>query len=195
MRILSLAALVALFFTSCSVGKQLQRSAQENVLQAEDLKTAHVGISVFEPATGKYWFNHQGDKYFVPASNTKIPTCYVAMKYLGDSLVGAEYAIQDSFLVFKGSGDPSLLHSDFKKQPLLDFLLREKRRIAITPANFRAGRWGSGWSVSDITASYAPERSEIPVYGNVLRVFKRGDSLATIPSKVEPWGAGSVRYW
>ncbi len=38
-------------------------------------------------------YNYQGDKYFVPASNTKIPTCYAAMKYLGDSLVGLKYNI------------------------------------------------------------------------------------------------------
>jgi D-alanyl-D-alanine carboxypeptidase/D-alanyl-D-alanine-endopeptidase (penicillin-binding protein 4) len=185
MRVSRLTVFAALFFCSCSVTKQLERSAQSTVLKADDLKTAHVGISVFEPASGKYWFNYQGDKYFVPASNTKIPTCYAAMKYLGDSLVAAEYIINDSFIVFRGSGDPTLLHPDYKKQPLLDFLRGEKRSLAITEANFGANRWGSGWSVSDINASYAPERSEIPVYGNVLRIFKRGDSLASMPSTLQ----------
>ena len=61
------------------------------MLDAPSLQTAHVGISIYEPATNKYWYDYQGDKYFVPASNTKIPTCYAAMKYLGDSLVGLKY--------------------------------------------------------------------------------------------------------
>jgi len=182
MRTLILTAIASFVFASCSVTKQLEKSARQNVLEDEALKTAHVGISVFEPATGKYWFNYQGDRYFVPASNTKIPTCYAAMKYLGDSLVGVEYRIYDSIIVFRGTGDPTLLHSDFKKQPVFDFLRQEKRSLALAPAKFTDNRWGSGWSVSDINASYAPERSELPVYGNVLRIYKRGDQLLSIPS-------------
>src|SRR5262245_13180457 len=78
-------------FSSCSVQKQISKSATQLVLKDSSLTTAHVGISIFEPATNKYWFNYQGDHYFVPASNTKIPTCYAAMKCLGDSLVGLRY--------------------------------------------------------------------------------------------------------
>ncbi|RYZ27412.1 MAG: hypothetical protein EOO10_12810 [Chitinophagaceae bacterium] len=182
MRLFGLAAFVAFLFSSCSITQQLEKTARVDVLQSEALKTAHVGISVFEPATGKYLFNYQGDKYFVPASNTKLPTCYAAMKYLGDSLVGAEYTFRDSFIVFKGSGDPTLLHADFKQQPLLDFFRNQKSPLAISDANFDDSRWGSGWSVSDINASYAPERSELPIYGNVLKIFKRGDSILNVPS-------------
>src|SRR5215470_10572074 len=76
---------------SCSIQKQISKSATQLVLKDSSLTTAHVGITIFEPATNKYWFNYQGDHYFVPASNTKIPTCYAAMKYLGDSLVGLRY--------------------------------------------------------------------------------------------------------
>ena len=76
------------FFSSCSIEKQIARSAKADVLDTKALQTAHVGISIFDPAANKYLYNYQGDKYFVPASNTKLPTCYAAMKYLGDSLVG-----------------------------------------------------------------------------------------------------------
>ena len=181
MRIL-LPLLFVLLLSSCSVSKKIERSAREDVLNVDVLKTAHVGISVYEPATGKTWFNYQGDHYFVPASNTKIPTCYAAMKYLGDSLVGLEYSIEDSTVLFRGSGDPSLLHQDFKKQPALQFLRTDKRRLAIEGAKFKDSRWGSGWSVSDINASYSPERSELPVYGNVMKIFKNGETISSSPS-------------
>src|SRR5262249_30744650 len=81
--------------SSCTVQKQILRSAEQD-LKDSSLQTAHVGISIYEPATNKYWFNYQGDHYFVPASNTKIPTCYEAMKYLGDSLVGLRYRFNKS---------------------------------------------------------------------------------------------------
>src|SRR5688572_26487982 len=85
--------LFILLLASCSIERQIFRSANKDVLNTKSLQTAHVGISIYEPATKKYWFDHQGDKYFVPASNTKIPTCYAAMKYLGDSLLGIRYLI------------------------------------------------------------------------------------------------------
>lgn len=182
MRSLSSFLLAAIFFVSCSVSKKLEGSARQDVLNAGVLKTAHVGISVYEPATNKWWYNYQGDKYFVPASNIKIPTCYAAMKYLGDSLVGLEYSFDDSTIVFRGSGDPSLLHPDFKAQPVLNYLGNEKRSVLLEAAKFKDNRWGSGWSVSDINASYAPERNELPVYGNVLRIVKRENAIVSTPS-------------
>src|SRR5687767_7461668 len=94
-RIPCLASLLFIL-SACSIGKQISKSAKTEVLNNNALLAAHVGISIFEPATNKYWFNYQGDKYFVPASNTKIPTCYAAMKYLGDSLVGLRYGFSEA---------------------------------------------------------------------------------------------------
>src|SRR6266496_5008320 len=92
-------------FTSCSIQKQISKSATQLVLKDSSLTAAHVGISIYEPATNKYWFNYQGDHYFVPASNTKIPTCYAAMKYLGDSLVGLRYEQSNFGVSILGTGD------------------------------------------------------------------------------------------
>ena len=115
-----------ILLSSCSIERKISKSAKQ-VVNDSSLLTAHVGISIYEPATGKYWYNYQGDKYFVPASNTKIPTCYAAMKYLGDSLIGLRYV---GFQNSKGeksfwlqpTGDPTFLHPDFTTQPVIDFL-------------------------------------------------------------------------
>src|SRR5215813_122428 len=109
-------------FSSCSIQHQISKSAVQLVLKDSSLTTAHVGISIYEPATNKYWYNYQGDHYFVPASNTKIPTCYSAMKYLGDSLVGIRVAEYADYVIFYGTGDPTFLQEDFKTQPVYDFL-------------------------------------------------------------------------
>ena len=109
------------FLVSCSPSRQLAKSAKQT-LGTPVLSTAHVGISIFEPATGKYWYSYQGDHYFMPASNTKIPTCYAAMKYLGDSITGAKYFVENGELNVVGTGDPGFLHPDFKDQPVYEFL-------------------------------------------------------------------------
>ncbi|HNR17208.1 MAG TPA: hypothetical protein PKG90_11135, partial [Chitinophagaceae bacterium] len=54
------------FFSSCSIEKQISKSAKTDVLNIKALQTAHVGISIYDPAENKYLYNYQGDKYFVP---------------------------------------------------------------------------------------------------------------------------------
>jgi D-alanyl-D-alanine carboxypeptidase/D-alanyl-D-alanine-endopeptidase (penicillin-binding protein 4) len=169
---------------ACSVQKKVQRSAMETVLKAPALQTAHIGISIYEPATGKYWYNHQGDKYFVPASNVKIPTCYAAMKYLGDSLVGGRIAIDSNgMLELYPSGDPTFLHSEFPFQPLLHELQKYKSVYVFDDA-WKEQRWGSGWSWNDYDASYMAERSLFPIFGNVAAFRLYGDTIRSIPSKM-----------
>lgn len=169
-----------LLLASCSLQKKIERSAESTVLNTPALKAAHVGISIFEPATNSFWYNYQGDKYFVPASNTKIPTCYAAMKYLGDSLVGLRYGFDadkdtsGSVLVIQPAGDPSFLHKDFYIQPVWSYLSRKADRyrnmIAILDTIWKDERWGSGWSWSDYDADYMAEKSVMPVFGNVIDI-------------------------
>lgn len=167
---LILHSLFLILLASCSVGKQIARSANEDVLTNKALKTAHVGISIFDPAENKYLYNYQGDKYFVPASNTKLPTCYAAMKYLGDSLVGLQaWSNADSLMLFP-SGDPTFLHKDFKKHPVLEFLQSEKfASIYFVDTVWGESELGSGWSWNDFNEYYMVERSSFPIYGNVYR--------------------------
>jgi D-alanyl-D-alanine carboxypeptidase/D-alanyl-D-alanine-endopeptidase (penicillin-binding protein 4) len=152
---------------SCSPSRNIGRSARKNVLDDPALKTAHVGISVFDPHAGKYLYNYQGDKYFVPASNTKIPTCYAAMKFLGDSLVGLRYEKVEGDLLIEGTGDPTFLHPDFKSQKAWDLIADAKGSVTISFSNWDARGWGSGWSWNDYSESYMAERSVMPIYGNV----------------------------
>lgn len=176
----SLAAVIVLF--SCSPTQQIRRSAEKGLLQSEPLQTAHVGISIFDPAANKYLYNYQGDKYFVPASNTKIPTCYAAMKYLGDSLVGFRYSATGNSIVIEPSGDPSFLHSDFKIHPAYQ-LLQQYENITIQKPLFEDEFIGSGWSWNDFKEAYMAQRSNFPIYGNTARLsWKDSRQVQVSPS-------------
>ncbi|MBS1920004.1 MAG: D-alanyl-D-alanine carboxypeptidase [Bacteroidetes bacterium] len=152
----------------CSVQKQISRSAQQ-VINDPSLATAHIGISIFSPTENKYWYNYQGDKYFTPASNTKLATCYAAMKYLGDSLVGILKSENDTAIFFLPAADPTLLHPDFKNQPVIDFFKNTNKKIYTTDSKWQSTALGSGWSWDDYDEDYMAERSPLPVYGNVLK--------------------------
>jgi D-alanyl-D-alanine carboxypeptidase/D-alanyl-D-alanine-endopeptidase (penicillin-binding protein 4) len=155
--------------TSCSIQKQISKSAITLVLKDSSLSTAHVGISIYEPATNKYWYNYQGDHYFVPASNTKIAICYAAMKYLGDSLVGIFKIENDTAILFLPAADPSILHPDFKNQSVINYLQNSNKKLYTTDIRWQSEALGSGWSWNDYNESYMAERSPMPVYGNVIK--------------------------
>ena len=163
------------------------------------LQNAHVGISIYNESNKKYLYNHNADKYFVPASNTKIPTTYVAMKYLGDSLPGIKVQELGDRVIVSGTGDPTLLDPEFVNQPVFEYLQKTGKPIYATRDSIATSAWGSGWSWGDYDADYMPERSSLPVYSNViwfygkkngaLNYFPRGD-VANKYFKIDVKGDG-----
>ena len=179
---LNLILIASVVLISCSISKKIGRMAKIDVLENEAFVSAHTGISIYEPATGKYWFNYQGNKYFVPASNTKLPTCYAAMKYLGDSLTGIKYIETTDSLIVIAAGDPTFLHPDFPVQRVFNFLKNTNKPVSLKTSDWNDERWGSGWSWNDYSDDYAPERSAMPIYGNVLRLSGTLNAPVLLPS-------------
>lgn len=171
--------------TACSTQKKIGRLANEALLKKPEAGTAHVGISIMDVATGQYLYNYQGDKYFIPASNTKLLTCYAAMKYLGDSLVGLRYLEQTpGWVAIAGTGDPTFLHPDFKAQRVFEFL-KNKPKVSYVYDNLltQFTPFGRGWAWDDYQDDYMAERSEFPIYGNCAQFSIQGDSVLVMPSR------------
>ncbi|HEU4573869.1 MAG TPA: D-alanyl-D-alanine carboxypeptidase/D-alanyl-D-alanine-endopeptidase [Chitinophagaceae bacterium] len=156
-----------LFLVSCSMQKKLSRSARE-FAKNPSLQNAQVGISIYDPAVNQFICNYQADQYFVPASNTKIPTCYAAMKYLGDSLVAFRYrTLPGNDLLIIPSGDPTFLHPDFSSEATIRFL-KKYNQLFLVNNNFHNQRYGPGWSWDDYQDDYMPENNALPLYGNMV---------------------------
>ena len=164
-----LPAMLVFVLSACSVSRKLDKSAQKLILKEEGLNQAHVGISIYDLQKASYLYNYQGDKYFIPASNTKLFTMYAGMRYLGDSLPGIRYAETSDSIYLLPTGDPSLLHPDFPVHPVIDFLKSNKKELVIQQENWREKELGYGWSWDDYNSSYMAERSPLPVYGNTIR--------------------------
>lgn len=161
--------IVVFFLAACSVSKQISKQATALVLNDTATKGAHVGICIFEPATGRFWYQYQADKYFVPASNTKLFSLYAGLKYLGDSLPGIGYFEKGDTLYIDPTGDPTFLHSDFKDQPVFNFLKQKQKPIVINSKGWRSNALGGGWAWDDYNSDYMVERSPMPIYGNLIR--------------------------
>jgi len=178
------------FLVSCSVQKQISKKALSSMLNNPDLASAHIGISIFDPVAKKYLYNYQGDKNFIPASNTKLFTLYAGMKHLGDSLIAARYKVEDGTLMLQAAGDPTFLHPDFKNQPLLTFLQQKEMNEISINTDFASESFGRGWAWDDFQDEYMAERDPFPMYGNLATVTFNGDSLQTIPKVLRPFIIG-----
>ncbi len=174
--------MINILLFACSPSKQIGRLAKSNILNNSAFAAAHTGISIYEPETQKYWYNYQGDKYFVPASNTKLPTCYAAMKYLGDSISGMRYQQLNDTLFISPTGDPTFLQTDFKDQRVYDLLRNNGKTIALNDALWQEERWGNGWAWNDYAEDYMAERSAMPIYGNLARFKDTLKNIHVIPS-------------
>jgi len=134
------------------------------------IKTGHLGISIYEPATQKYWYNYNAEKLFIPASSTKLFSLYVGMKFLGNQLTGISYNdTRDTFFVLP-SGDPTFLHDDFLNQPVFELLKKTKKPIVIINQEQPIPPYGKGWTWDDQSETYAAQRNAFPIHGNLLQL-------------------------
>lgn len=128
------------------------------------------GFALYDPQTRAMLAQYQADKYFTPASNTKILTLHTALNVLGDSLPVLRYLPMGDYLVFWGTGNPAFLHPDLAADTtVLSFLRSRPEELFFTDFNFRDEHFGPGWSWDDYSDYYQPERSPMPIYGNVAR--------------------------
>jgi D-alanyl-D-alanine carboxypeptidase/D-alanyl-D-alanine-endopeptidase (penicillin-binding protein 4) len=158
--------LITLFCLSgCSVSHYLNHEIKHSAV----LNQQHTGVSIQNVTGSKTLASYASDKYFNPASNTKLFSFYAGLCALGDSLPGIEYLEWGELLIIRGTGDPSLLHPDLPRSAVLDFLKNRKEQIFFSPVNFKDQRYGPGWAWSDYNDYYQPELSAMPVYGNIAR--------------------------
>lgn len=144
--------------------------ALDSLLKQPGLQSAQVGVCLYDPATSSFKVNYQGDKYFIPASNTKLFSLYAGLKYLGDSLIGMRYLRNDTALFVMPSGDPTFLHPSYADQPVVRFLQQERlRNIYLLNTGWHEKPLGRGWAWDDYNDDYMPERSAFPIYGNYIR--------------------------
>lgn len=179
--ILVITALFTLATATAQVAA-IKKWAALELLNKAPMEQAHVGICIYEPATGKYWYQYQDDKFFTPASNMKIFSLYAGLKLLGDSLPAARYYENDTALFVKGMGDPSFLHPDYTYQPLLQLLQQTTKKIYLVPGVNANLRYGPGWAWGDYADDYQPELTEWPMYGNVVRIRHHLDSSSMMPA-------------
>lgn len=140
-------------------------------------RSSFTGFSLYDPTQNKFLFRYNDEKFFTPASNTKLFTFYTGKKIFQDSIPGIKYSIQNDTLYFTGTGDPTLLDTDFPVQPVIEFLKNTTKTLVYCERDLYQGRFGPGWAWDDYMYYYSPEKSVMPIYSNVLRLSRLPEDL------------------
>jgi len=149
----------------------------------------HVGFILYDPSTKDTIIQWNGDKHFIPASNTKLFTYYVAKKLLGEKIPIINYEISGDRLIFQGAGDPSTMGFYDANQTLYAFLKDANKKLFYDNSNFQDERLGAGWSWDDYSYYYQKEKSAIPIYGNAtqIKLHKDQDSVQVFPNMMRKY--------
>src|SRR5881296_1423833 len=169
------------------------------ILSTPDLTRGFWGMEVVSLSTGKVLYSQNGDKLFIPASNTKLFTTAAAL-----ALIGSDYKFRTSVetngvldkhgrltgdLVLIGRGDPNLSgrvlpfaqrterndHPIQVLENLADTLVQKGVKyvdgdIVADDSYFAFERYGEGWSQDDLVWADGAPVSALTINDNVVFV-------------------------
>ncbi len=146
------------------------RQVEKLLDESELFSQIFTGFALYDMEQDTFLVQHEADKYYTPASNTKLFTLYASLKVLGDSIPTLLYQQTDTSLIFWGTGDPSFLNADLPSDSsVVQFLQNQEKQLHFSAHNFKEQRFGDGWAWDDYNYYFQAERSPFPIYGNVIR--------------------------
>jgi len=141
------------------------------VKQNPVLSNIHSGFALYDPVRGEWLYQQDAQKYYTPASNTKLFTLYAFLTVCGDSLPALRYTDGPGLRYIQGTGNPLLLHPELPgDEAVLTALLSTRAQLVYSTDNYEDERLGPGWSWADYGYGYQAEKSPMPVYGNLIRI-------------------------
>ena len=156
------------------------REFRQQVAESPVFGQSFTGFALYDTERDEMVYEYQADKYYTPASNTKIFTLYASLMLLGDSIPALQYEQRGDTLIFAGTGDPLLLHPDTRsidttyEQSVYQFLEQHNGPLYYQERPIRDAYFGPGWAWDDYGYYYSTEKSGMPVYANIARFqFKR----------------------
>lgn len=186
----------------------------KDVKALEDKFQDHVGFMLYDPFEKKVITAYNSDRYFTPASNTKIFTLYASLNIIPDTIPAFYYLEKNDSLILWGSGDPSLLYNKLPQHDGIEFLKSIDKKLYFSNANFKEEHFGPGWAWDDYEYSFSVERSGLTLYGNRLTISKKtkgpflsinqpyfkpyfslGDSVSTSSIISRDWAKNDFSYF
>ena len=180
--------LLILFVTSLIIstpaGAQYIRKRRVKKLfrQSEMMNGHFAGFVLYDLDKQRTIYEQNADKYFTPASNTKLFTFYTCLQMLGDSIPSMQYVTRGDSLIFWGTGAPGLLHRELKGTKPLNLLINATQHLYFSSGRYQNNILGAGWAWDDYNDYYQAEINELPLYGNTVQFYNNNGAVAARPA-------------
>lgn len=173
---------VSMFVHGCSADKHISRMVEKKIRHSKILNQHYVGFALYNMQTRQTVLKHNADKYFTPASNTKLFTFYAGLKMIPDRIPALRYIEKGDSLIFWGTGDPSLLQTKLKGTAAYDFLKQSNRQLFFAAGRYTGKFYGRGWQWDDYNDYYQAEINELPLMDNLVNIYTSNGDIHAAPS-------------
>jgi len=168
--------------TGCAVDRRMGVQVSKRFKSSTVLNDHQVGFALSDLDDGQVIYEKDADKYFIPASNTKLFTFYAGLKLLNDSIPSLRYIEKGDSLIFWGTGDPSFLQNRIKGGNTLRFLQSSKKQLFFASGRYTGSFYGSGWAWDDYNDDYQAEITELPLMDNMIALTGQKGVLNVRPA-------------
>lgn len=184
--------LFILCLTSCATHKiqdgnqtRTYKNIKQYFKKSTVLQDHLTGLTLYDLDQKAYVFNQNQDKYFTPASNTKIWTLFASLNTLSDSMTWMAVQKVDDRDVYFPMGDPTFLHPFMSENPRIDNYFKTAFNtgdtIYMNTDHFQDFRYGQGWMWDDQSYYFQVERSAFPIHANCVKLMPDGDDVSHEP--------------
>ena len=156
--------------------KKIDRWISKN----ENLKSSVVSIAIKQLNKDKKISGVGFNTSMTPASNIKILTVLGSLTS-GDTIPSIKYKISNDTLRISSTGYPLIAHPKYDDEDLETFI-KSFNHIVYHKPNIDLTKYGPAWAWDDFKYYFQAERSEMPIYGNVIQIVKEfNDSIKVTP--------------
>ena len=166
-------ALILLLLCSNVYSQISSKKIDRWISKNENLKSSVVSIAIKQLDKNKKISGININTYMTPASNTKILTVLGSI-VSGDTIPSIKYKISNDTLSISTTGYPFIAHPKYNDDDLESFI-KPFNHIVYHKPNTDMSKYGPAWAWDDFKYYFQAERSEMPIYGNVIQVVKLSD--------------------
>lgn len=179
-----LLGIYTILVTGCSTDHIIAKKVSKEFKNSQVIKQYQVGFALYNMEAKKMIYQKDADKYFTPASNTKLYTFFASLKMLPERMPALKYIEKNDSLIFWGTGDPAFLQFAVKDQSAYNFLLSSNKKLFFAPGRYSGTFFGDGWAWDDYDYYYQPEITEMPIMDNMVTSTYAGPNKINISPKV-----------
>ena len=166
-------ALILIFICTNAYSQISSKKIDRWVSKNENLKNSIVSIAVKQLDKKKKISGININTFMTPASNTKILTVFGSIS-AGDTIPSIKYRISSDTLRISPTGYPFIAHPKYDDADLEKFIKSFSHIVYHKPSS-DIDRYGPAWAWDDFKYYFQAERSEMPIYGNVIQIVKLPD--------------------